>query len=75
MGTFIRFDPLQIQKYYESKKRTHSATGYGDLVLDDASAAKSEILMAVNQVDPAFSWHDIKQYSVEEQKQFWTLRE
>lgn len=75
MGTFVRFDPQQIQSYYESKRLTHSATGYGDLVLNDASAAKSEIIMALSQVNPNFSWHDIKQYSVEEQQEFWTLRE
>ena len=75
MGTFIRFDPQQIQNYYESKRLTHSATGFGDLILNNASAAKSEILMAIQQVDSNFSWHDIKKYSVEEQKEFWTLRE
>jgi hypothetical protein len=75
MGTFVRFDPQQIQNYYESKRLTHSATGYGDLVLDNASEARSEILMAIQQVDSGFSWHDIKQYSIEEQKEFWTLRE
>lgn len=75
MGTLVRFDPQQIQNYYESKRLTHSATGFGDLVLNDPTTAKSEILMAIQQVDPAFSWHDIKKYSVEEQKGLWTLRE
>lgn len=75
MGTFIRFDPEQILNYYNSKKLTHSATGFGDLVLDDAAMAKSEIVMALQEVDASFSWHDIKQYSVEEQKRLWTLRE
>lgn len=75
MGTFVRFDPEQILKYYESKRRTHSTTGFGDLILDDSSAARSEIIMALQQVDPNFSWHDIKQYTVDEQKEFWTLRE
>jgi hypothetical protein len=75
MGTFVRFDPQQIQNYYESKRLTHSATGFGDLILNDAAAAKSEILMAIQQVDSSFSWHDIKKYSIEEQKEFWTLRE
>lgn len=75
MGTFIRFDPQQILTYYNSKKTTHSETGFGDLVLDNAGLARSEIIMALQQVDKQFSWHDIKQYSVEEQKQFWTLRE
>jgi len=74
MGTVIKFNLSDITGYYNIGKSTHS-TSPPNLETSSLDQIQASITQFLRTVPEDFDWEHIKKYSVEQQKEFWTLRQ
>ena len=74
-GSSIPLEPAAVVAYYQKMSKVHKVGNGLSLEVTDRDAMVAHIQEVLAQVPADFSWDSIKTYSLEEQKEFWTLRE